>query len=404
MHTLNRLLTALCLLAVLVPPATFALVSIDDKNKAQEELTEAIGTAVSKYQQRSGLQGMKGKAERIIAEQEGKIANYNLRKREVRLLIAKQKHILDVVQSRYNLDLSSKEKLQTLITTEKRRMERLIKREYLAGMKNDDPRSAILYVAFHGSADIRREEVVNKKQVRFLRDLIAAEKAMWKLETHEAQRAALLDEYWKAQNQYDSAIELAERSEAQLEQIKIITEEVHSQVLKMQGELARIDAKLKEKAERELIEKGLLDHGSIGDAGGFKPQFSWPIYGRKSAGFMNEDYKKHFGVPHYGLDIAAAQSTTVTSAADGVVFLVRDGGKTGYSYILIGHRGGYATLYGHVSEALVKGGQDIKAGEAIALSGGAPGTHGAGPMTTGSHLHFEVIKAGVNIDPVSVLP
>jgi murein DD-endopeptidase MepM/ murein hydrolase activator NlpD len=119
---------------------------------------------------------------------------------------------------------------------------------------------------------------------------------------------------------------------------------------------------------------------------------------------MDADYKKQFGVPHLGEDIVVPQASAVYAAADGIVFLVRDGGLTGYSYILIGHRDGYATLYGHVSQALVAAGQEVTAGQQIALSGGTPGMHGSGPMTTAAHLHFEVIRAGVNIDPKSVLP
>jgi murein DD-endopeptidase MepM/ murein hydrolase activator NlpD len=80
------------------------------------------------------------------------------------------------------------------------------------------------------------------------------------------------------------------------------------------------------------------------------------------------------------------------------------GGEKGYSYILIVHRDGYATLYGHLSSFLVATGDQVKKGQVIGLSGATPGTHGAGPMTTGPHLHFEVIKNGKHIDPLSVLP
>ena len=68
-----------------------------------------------------------------------------------------------------------------------------------------------------------------------------------------------------------------------------------------------------------------------------------------------------------------------------------------------GHRNGYATLYGHVSSFLVKKGDVVMKGQAIAFSGGTPGTHGAGPMTTGPHLHLELTKDGKHIDPRSVL-
>lgn len=407
MHTLNRILTALVLLIVLVPPATFALVSLDEKEHAQQELQQAIGTAVYKYQQRSGLQSVKGKNERTVAEQGSKIATLASRRRELRFAIVKQRRIVKAIGDKYGIVIDSKDRVTSMINVEKRRVARLMKDRYLRkiGMDFTDARDVVLYTMFHAAAD-QGSDMVTVAQTDFLHDLVAAQRWLAQLEESQAAYDSLLGEQRVAEQKYDAAAEAIERSTEQLEEIKRITEEVHNQVLKMQSELARIDARLKAKAERVLIEKGLLDPKSIGQTDGiaFKPQFSWPVYGRRTAGFKNADYVKHFGVPHYGQDLAIDQGSPVYSAAEGVVFLVRDGGKTGYSYILIGHRGGYATLYGHVSEALVTAGQEVAVGQAIALSGGKPGTHGAGPMTTGPHLHFEVIHAGVNIDPMTVLP
>jgi len=71
--------------------------------------------------------------------------------------------------------------------------------------------------------------------------------------------------------------------------------------------------------------------------------------------------------------------------------------------IRLAHRGGFITAYGHVSQFLVEPGERVYAGEPVALSGGMPGTKGAGVMTTGAHLHFEVIKGGVHVDPLEFL-
>ncbi len=132
--------------------------------------------------------------------------------------------------------------------------------------------------------------------------------------------------------------------------------------------------------------------------------FVWPVSGPITAGFFDQDYEHVFGVPHRAIDIATRQSSPVHAISDGVVYAVHDGGLTGYSYVLLGHADGYSSLYGHVSQFLVHTGETVSAGQVIALSGGAPGTHGAGHMTTGSHLHLEVMKNGVHIDPRGVLP
>jgi murein DD-endopeptidase MepM/ murein hydrolase activator NlpD len=294
-----------------------------------------------------------------------------------------------------------------MISEQKRHLARLLKSQYLRNdtFADTDPRSLVTRAVLHASAGQEDDSTIQRTQVQLLKDLMAAQNIFWRLEVTEKQRDEALAEFNTVDKQYSDAVNLIERSEAQLNHIKAIMDEVHGQVLKLQGELARIDARLKAKAERALIEKGLLDPSTIDhNAPSPRPQFTWPVYGRMSAGFQNEAYKKYFGVPHHGQDIAVGQGSPVVSAADGVVFLVRDGGQTGYSYILIGHRGGYATLYGHLSGFVVKAGDDVTAGQVIASSGGTPGTYGAGPMTTGPHLHFEVIKAGVNVNPLSVLP
>ena len=76
----------------------------------------------------------------------------------------------------------------------------------------------------------------------------------------------------------------------------------------------------------------------------------------------------------------------------------------GFNSIVLKHDGGFATLYGHVSKFLVKEGDVIRSGDPIALSGGEPGTPGAGHLTTGPHLHFQLLKNGQPVDPLDYLP
>jgi len=408
MHIINRFLTLLVLTVVIVPPATFALVTLDDRNTAEESLGHAIDSAVVSYRERSGYQSLKGKNEKIKMEQDNKLHVLTAHKRALRQELLDRKRVIAFIESKYSIRIGSKDQIRLLISAEKARLSRMLYAQYIDQSKSqsEHPRDVVLTAVFHGSADRLREERVVKIQQRFLQDLVAGEKALWRIDVIEAEREQILTQYRDAQRAYDKADALIALSEKEMEEIKAIMAEVHDQVLKLQGELARIDARLKRKAERTLIEKGLLDPKDSTDAPAvsYAPQFSWPVYGRVSAGFLNGDYRKHFGVPHHGTDIVVGENTPVASAADGVVFLVREGGATGYTYILIGHRGGYATLYGHLLATNVEGGQEVSAGQVIGMSGGRPGTNGAGPMTTGPHLHFEVIQAGVNIDPESVLP
>ena len=60
-------------------------------------------------------------------------------------------------------------------------------------------------------------------------------------------------------------------------------------------------------------------------------------------------------------------------------------------------------MYGHISGVNVSKFDVVKRGQVIAKSGGEPGTMGAGPMTSGPHLHFEVFKNGEAVDPLAYL-
>lgn len=131
---------------------------------------------------------------------------------------------------------------------------------------------------------------------------------------------------------------------------------------------------------------------------------SWPVEPTAgiSAEFADAAYEDIFHMPHEAIDIPVVQGTPVRSAASGTVINVADNGL-GYSYIIVRHRG-FATLYGHMSGFKAQKGDSVAEGQIIGLSGGIPGTKGAGPMTTGAHLHFELIRDGQKIDPMPYLP
>lgn len=137
---------------------------------------------------------------------------------------------------------------------------------------------------------------------------------------------------------------------------------------------------------------------------GLPPIFQWPVRGTITARYYDPDYLSVFGVPHKAIDIAVPQGTPVKTVSEGVVFAVKQGGAKGYTYVLIGHRNGYSSVYGHLSQVYVKAGDIVDYATIIGLSGGMPGTNGAGHMTTGAHLHLELMKDGEHMNPQAVLP
>lgn len=94
---------------------------------------------------------------------------------------------------------------------------------------------------------------------------------------------------------------------------------------------------------------------------------------------------------HKGLDIAASYGSDVMCAAQGKIIFA--GQKGGYgNCVIVDHGNGLATLYGHLSQILVKANQQVKVGEVIAKSGNTG-------RSTGPHLHYEVHKNNTPINP-----
>lgn len=96
---------------------------------------------------------------------------------------------------------------------------------------------------------------------------------------------------------------------------------------------------------------------------------------------------------HQGIDFAGAAGTRVLAVADGIVS--HAGPDGGYGRLIeITHGNGYVTRYAHNAKLLVAPGQTVKRGDAIALMGSTG-------RSTGTHLHFEVLRDGRPVNPLS---
>lgn len=108
-------------------------------------------------------------------------------------------------------------------------------------------------------------------------------------------------------------------------------------------------------------------------------------------GAMSSPYGWRNGRQHKGIDFSAPYGSPIQAAQEGRV--VFSGWYYGYGYLVtIEHVPGIRTRYAHCSSLLVKTGQYVKRGQAIARVGSTG-------HSTGPHLHFELMASGVNIDP-----
>lgn len=95
---------------------------------------------------------------------------------------------------------------------------------------------------------------------------------------------------------------------------------------------------------------------------------------------------------HTGVDIAAPKGTPVYATADGKVS--GENGGSGYGItIIINHGFSYQSLYAHLSKKVVKPGERVKRGQLIGYVGNTG-------LSFGPHLHYEVIKNGIKVNPV----
>lgn len=135
--------------------------------------------------------------------------------------------------------------------------------------------------------------------------------------------------------------------------------------------------------------------------GGALPPVSLPLdtmsfaqVGASTGQKVNPFYKVE--TAHNGLDLIAPQGDPVLAVADGTVTAVETSRKGQGNMVEITHEGGYVTRYAHLSDIKVSRGQRVQRGRRIA-SVGISGNSFA------PHLHFELLKDGVYLDPSAFL-
>jgi murein DD-endopeptidase MepM/ murein hydrolase activator NlpD len=119
-----------------------------------------------------------------------------------------------------------------------------------------------------------------------------------------------------------------------------------------------------------------------------------PVIGRIASGFSRSRRHPilHIRRPHLGVDVAAPTGTPISAPAAGRVRFV--GRKFGFGLVVeIQHENRIVTRYAHLKKAMVAVGDQVAHGALIA-------TVGRSGITTGPHLHYEVLVRGRQVDPL----
>jgi len=121
--------------------------------------------------------------------------------------------------------------------------------------------------------------------------------------------------------------------------------------------------------------------------------YAAPVSGEITDGFGFREHpilqKQKF---HYGVDIAAESGAVIRAFAAGTVTVVAESSDLG-KYVEVLHEGGVTSLYAHCSAITASSGQQVALGDPIAEVGETG-------QTTGSHLHFELQRGSVYLNPV----
>ena len=411
MNTTHRLVLAMLFMLIVAGPVTHAALSTSALEERQEQVDAIKSVMKGTTYATSSTQGARAlqiEGEDDLKEVGKTLSSIGKNKRNIRLQLVSRLDDLNEFKEKYGVDPSDEKQINVFIADQKVEMSHLLRRyarvQYLSKLHITEFDS--LFDKIFGFSSIKhldenlRLQALSRIKIRVFDSIIAMGDFPRELENIRSLHVELLTSYHASLDDYDFAMDKIALGKEQLNKIKRTVAAVEAKVRQMQAQLIMYDERIRSRAEGDLISKGLISKHRRSSS---IPLFQWPVVGRITAKFLDPSYHAYFGIPHKAIDIAQSQGTSVRASADGVVYHIQRGGK-GYSYILIGHRGGYATLYGHMLKISVAPGEDIYGGQIIGLSGGIPGTSGAGLMTTGAPVHFEVIQNGIHLDPLTILP
>lgn len=126
----------------------------------------------------------------------------------------------------------------------------------------------------------------------------------------------------------------------------------------------------------------------------FKRPLKGGYYISSPYGYRKNPFDSSRRTFHSGIDMACKTGTSIYAALDGTVTTAGWSNTYG-NYVIITHHSGYKSLYGHMSQILVKKGAHVTTSTVI-------GKVGSTGLSTGPHLHFTVYKNGITVSPSSL--
>ena len=305
------------------------------------------------------------------------------------------------------LDLSIKDKEAT-INTQKKLLSGLIRTIYYENNKKYIEVMAAyanfsdFYNRVHYVQNLEGDLGKSAKTIRLAKEELQTKKQQREdqQKSYQALKVTLDNKKKDLQEQTQYKADLLLQTKSSESKYNTLVQNLKNEYNKIENEITSFESQVRKKleAQNKITENGNpLQNGLL--------PLSWPTDSRYvTAYFHDQNYPFRNIFEHPAIDIRAAHGTAVHAVASGYVARVTHCTTAScYAYVMLIHSDSYSSVYGHLSQIIVSADQFVTRGDIIGYSGATPGTVGAGPFTTGPHLHLEVRKDGIPVNALNYL-
>ena len=225
-------------------------------------------------------------------------------------------------------------------------------------------------------------------------DLTVLQAAIVRLYNDEQAAIRELDNAIEAQRVWLAAMEYDEQQLALMEELERLTlQAIEEELGIVERAIRAYETEAEHRRQQEAQRQRQAQAAArLANLNNFDGNFLWPT--PTSSDISSRfGWRTIFGAQefHYGIDIRLPTGQPVVAAADGYVRISQYSSSWGF-FIIIDHCAVYSTLYAHHSRNRVRAGERVYRGQRIADVGSTG-------RSTGSHLHFEIRRNGVRVDP-----